>query len=163
VAWFIGQSLLIIGAAFALGLLVGWLVWGRPRRVDDDTPAGLVLAIPRPAELVPADPEVVAAEPEVVAPVAAEPEDETEDDLQRIEGIGPRMAGALHEAGIRSFRQLAEIDETTLRAAIEAAGLSFAPSLTTWSRQARLLAGGDEEGFADLARRLVAGRDVGRA
>jgi hypothetical protein len=32
----------------------------------------------------------------------------------------------------------------------------------TWARQARLLADGDEEGFADLRRRLVAGRDTGR-
>jgi predicted flap endonuclease-1-like 5' DNA nuclease len=85
------------------------------------------------------------------------------DNLERIEGIGPRMAAALHQAGISTYRELAGCDERRLRAAIEAAGLRFAPSLTTWARQARLLADGDEAGFADLARRLVAGRDVGRA
>jgi len=84
------------------------------------------------------------------------------DDLERIEGIGPKMAGALLEAGIRTYAQLASADEATLRRAIEAHGMRFAPSIVTWGRQARLLADGDEEGFADLTRRLVAGRDEGR-
>jgi predicted flap endonuclease-1-like 5' DNA nuclease len=72
------------------------------------------------------------------------------------------MSAALNSAGIHTYRQLAEASETALRTAIESAGLRFAPSLITWSRQARLLAEGDEEGFADLTRRLVAGRDTGR-
>ncbi|MFB9181568.1 helix-hairpin-helix domain-containing protein [Dactylosporangium sucinum] len=85
------------------------------------------------------------------------------DDLKRIEGIGPKMSAALVAAGIRTFSQLAASDVDTLRAAIEAAGLRFAPSIVTWARQAQLLADGDEEGFADLTRRLVAGRDTGRS
>jgi len=255
VAWFLGQSLPVIGSAFLLGLLVGWLWWGRQWKTADTAEA--VAVTPAPAE-----PEVVieaAAEPEVVieaAPPAAatpapavvlaepaetvaesapaqsveefvetevveEPADEpaevetvpivtaatassadaavveaavveavvveeiapsppvvepvlvaeadfvgTEavvDDLERIEGIGPVMASALHLSGIRTYRRLAETDEVALRAAIEAAGQRFAPSLVTWARQARLLADGDEEAFAELTRRLVAGRDVGRA
>jgi predicted flap endonuclease-1-like 5' DNA nuclease len=84
------------------------------------------------------------------------------DDLRRIEGIGPKMAGALNAAGITTFERLAAADEVSIRAAISAAGLRFAPSLVTWARQARLLADGDESGFADLTRRLVAGRDGGR-
>jgi hypothetical protein len=27
-AWFVGQSAVMIGLAFLLGLLVGWLLWG---------------------------------------------------------------------------------------------------------------------------------------
>ncbi len=101
------------------------------------------------------------AEP-VAAPVVVPAQGKPIDDLQRIEGIGPKMSGALVAAGIRTYVQLAESDEETLRTAIEAAGLTFAPSLVTWARQARLLADGDEAAFADLTRRLVAGRDVGR-
>jgi predicted flap endonuclease-1-like 5' DNA nuclease len=84
------------------------------------------------------------------------------DDLERIEGIGPQMSGALRRAGIHTYADLAAADEPTLRAAIEARGLRFAPSLVTWGRQAQLLAAGDEDGFADLTRRLVAGREDGR-
>jgi predicted flap endonuclease-1-like 5' DNA nuclease len=86
-----------------------------------------------------------------------------DDDLERIEGIGPKMAAALHATGIRTYRALADSSDVRLRNAITGSGLSFAPSIVTWARQARLLADGDEEGFAELTRRLVAGRDEGRA
>jgi predicted flap endonuclease-1-like 5' DNA nuclease len=82
------------------------------------------------------------------------------DDLERVEGIGPRIGTALREAGITTFRQLADAEASTLQGALERAGLRFAPSLPTWSRQARLLADGDEAGFVALTESLVAGRDV---
>jgi predicted flap endonuclease-1-like 5' DNA nuclease len=84
----------------------------------------------------------------------------THDDLERVEGIGPRIGAALRGAGIHSFRQLADAETATLQGALEQAGLRFAPSLPTWSRQARLLADGDEAGFVALTESLVAGRDV---
>jgi predicted flap endonuclease-1-like 5' DNA nuclease len=209
VAWFLGQSFVVILLAFVLGLLVGWLLWGRlgrrtearsavaadvaadvaaevaaepevdlpsepdvdltpePRLVEGPVEGPAEIWAEEPAEMPAEEPaempaeepaEMPAEEPaETVAPVLVA------DDLERIEGIGPRMAGALRQAGIHTYHELAASDEQRLRAAIEAAGLRFAPSLTTWARQARLLADGDETGFADLARRLVAGRDVGRA
>ncbi|MEU8661669.1 helix-hairpin-helix domain-containing protein [Actinoplanes philippinensis] len=83
-----------------------------------------------------------------------------DDELERIEGIGPAMANALRAAGIRTFEQLATSGDDAKRDAIRAAGLSFAPSLATWSRQARLLADGDERAFAELTARLIAGRDT---
>lgn len=235
VAWFIGQSLLVIAAAFLLGVLVGWLIWGvlgRRTRHDETaaTPAKPVPAVAMPVasaavaapmtalamESAPTPERLPAPEPEpslepslepspqpspepeiepepepstepepepspkqesepepdlepvpvaekasaVVIPVQAA--DEPVDDLERIEGIGPKMSGALVHAGIRTYAQLAAADATALREAIEARGLRFAPSLVTWGQQAQLLADGDEEGFADLTRRLVAGRDEGR-
>jgi len=221
VAWFIGQSLFMIALAFGLGLLVGWLWWGRRRSASPATAADAgTVAVPEEADseavaepeeaiteperavrvphLVPAvaaepagavepaagpepaaaGPEPAAAEPEpaVMAgpaiarrpaarkPAASEPAGtEPEDDLKRIEGIGPKMSAALRNAGIRTYARLAGTDVTELRSAIEAAGLTFAPSLVTWAAQARLLADGDEAGFADLTRRLVAGRDTGRS
>jgi predicted flap endonuclease-1-like 5' DNA nuclease len=220
VLWFIGQSLLVIAAAFLLGLLVGWLVWGllwRRARVDEsaavtterarhsvelaDRDAELVMLRQRVAEcdrqhamgsISPAEPRSFAPAAEVTttavevdnsetvfeqeaapavrrAPVsehmsmaAVVPTEMAADNLERIEGIGPQMSGALLHAGIRTYAQLAAADETILRDAIEARGLRFAPSLVTWSRQAQLLADGNEAGFTDLTRRLVAGRDEGR-
>ncbi|MDR7321017.1 MULTISPECIES: helix-hairpin-helix domain-containing protein [Catenuloplanes] len=95
--------------------------------------------------------------PEKATP-APTPVARTDDELERIEGIGSAMATALRAAGIRTFAQLAAADDATKRAAIKAAGLSFAPSLTTWSRQARLLADGDETAFRVLTATLIAGR-----
>jgi len=193
--------LVMIVAAFLLGLLVGWLLWGLVRqrpRAEEAVPASAAPAPVEPAPVaparvslfepvVPAAPvvaaapvggaapvgaaapvvaaPVVAAEPVIEAPAAVEaepPKPLPVDDLERVEGIGPQMAGALRRAGIRTFAQLADADDTALRAALDASGLRFAPSLSTWARQARLLADGDEDGFADLTRRLVAGRDEGR-
>ncbi|HKE65389.1 MAG TPA: DUF4332 domain-containing protein [Micromonosporaceae bacterium] len=82
------------------------------------------------------------------------------DDLARIEGIGPRFAAALVTAGIRTFAQLAASDVEAIRDAVASAGLIAAPSLPTWPAQARLLADGDEDGFALMTARLIAGRDV---
>jgi predicted flap endonuclease-1-like 5' DNA nuclease len=181
VVWFIGQSMVIIAAAFLLGILVGWLIRGpRPKREPLAVAGAQVPAeaaeitaaaepVPEPVTVAAAVPEPVAgaaektaaAEPDAVPPVAVAVLDEPQD-LKRIEGIGPKMARALHDAGIRTYSQLAEADEATLRRAIKSHGLRFAPSIVTWSRQARLLADGDDEGFADLTRRLVAGRDTRR-
>jgi len=90
-----------------------------------------------------------------------EPDPEPEDDLERIEGVGPRIAAALRAARIRTFRRLSEADVVELQAALEASGLRFAPSLPTWSRQAAFLAAGDEAGFEALTDSLVAGRERG--
>jgi predicted flap endonuclease-1-like 5' DNA nuclease len=139
----------LIGLAFLLGLLAGWLLWGGHGR----SRASEALAPTSPA--VPTLPPA----PVVKMPLAAPG---MHDDLERIEGIGPQLAAALHQAGIHTYAQLAVADEDTLRTAIEVRGLRFAPSLATWARQAQLLADGDEHGFADLTRRLVAGRDEGR-
>ncbi|GAA1372953.1 helix-hairpin-helix domain-containing protein [Catellatospora chokoriensis] len=253
-AWFIGQSLLMILTAFLLGLLVGWLLFSRRGKstpaeqpaataapsapvVAPATPVAAVTvadepkadkpkaakkpskkAVPAPA--APADDEIEVqqrpvslvapiAKPEPVAEpvaetkpepaavvaepaaVADEPDDAVEaaveaaqdkafkveastltpienmlvaagDNLQRIEGIGPKMEAALTAAGMGTYAAVAAADNDALRAAIEAGGLNFAPALLTWSRQAQLLVDGDEEGLADLQRRLVAGRDTGR-
>jgi predicted flap endonuclease-1-like 5' DNA nuclease len=86
--------------------------------------------------------------------------DDEPDELERVEGIGPRIGAALRGAGITTFRLLADAETETLQAALEQAGLRFAPSLPTWSRQAALLADGDEAGFVKLTESLVAGRDI---
>ncbi|MDW8426231.1 MAG: DUF4332 domain-containing protein [Meiothermus sp.] len=81
------------------------------------------------------------------------------DDLTRIKGIGPKMSAALHRAGITTFAQLAKARPETLRAALAAANLRFAPSLPTWAKQAAFLAQGDEKGFAAYTQKLAAARE----
>jgi predicted flap endonuclease-1-like 5' DNA nuclease len=80
------------------------------------------------------------------------------DDLKTVEGIGPKMEKALNAAGILTFAQLAAASEDQLRAAIEAGGLRFAPSMPTWARQARFLAESDRDGFQKYIDTLTAGR-----
>ncbi len=108
----------------------------------------------------------VTAAAEVAAPVAP-PATEVRatkksksdgDDLTVIEGIGPKMSSALVAAGIDTFAKLADTSEDQIKAAIEAAGLRFAPSLTTWAQQAGFAARGDWDGLKSLQDQLTAGR-----
>ncbi|MDM4718988.1 helix-hairpin-helix domain-containing protein [Micromonospora sp. WMMA1363] len=112
-------------------------------------PAGTEPAAAEPAATEPAATEPAATEPVAVPaprrPVVIPPGRSTSDagvgdDFRRIQGIGPKMAAALHAAGIRTYRQLAELDESSLRGTIRAAGLRAAPGLATWPQQAQVLA-----------------------
>lgn len=128
---------------------------------DDATAAAQVSALTTATAPAEAAVEGEADTADDAAAAAATAEDE-EDDLERVEGIGPRIGSALRAAGITTFEGLATSDVARLQSALEAAGLRFAPSLPTWARQARLLADGDEEGFLKLTEQLVGGRDIGR-
>lgn len=82
-----------------------------------------------------------------------------QDDLKIIEGIGPKMEKALQAAGFDTWAKLAEATDDQLRTAIEEAGMSFAPSLPTWARQAGFAARDDWDGLEELQDELTAGRD----
>jgi predicted flap endonuclease-1-like 5' DNA nuclease len=82
-----------------------------------------------------------------------------QDDLKIIEGIGPKMEKALQAAGFDTWAKLSEATDDQLRTAIEEAGMSFAPSLPTWARQAGFAARDDWDGLEQLQDELTAGRD----
>lgn len=81
-----------------------------------------------------------------------------DDDLTRIEGIGPRIAALLRQDGITGYAALAAAPADRLEAVLAAAGPRFRLAQpATWPEQAALLAAGDEAGFAALAARLKGG------
>lgn len=94
----------------------------------------------------------------VVSPGRATPAASKGDDLTLIDGIGPKMAAALVSAEIDTFAKLSQADESALRAAIEAAGMKFSPTLPTWAEQAGYLARGDMAGFKNYLQTLTSGR-----
>ncbi len=104
----------------------------------------------------------------VAAPVDAIVEEPAErpplpgaaDDLKLIEGIGPRIAGVLHEAGIETFAQLAATDADRLQAILREADprLLRLADPGTWPEQARLAAVGEWDALTDMQRGLRAGR-----
>jgi predicted flap endonuclease-1-like 5' DNA nuclease len=104
--------------------------------------------------------EAMPAELEAIKLASAKPAKPARpDDLKLIEGIGPKMEKALHAGGILTFAQLAQATEEQLRAVIQAAGMSFAPSLVTWAKQSQYLVDNDMDGFKAYQERLTAGRD----
>jgi large subunit ribosomal protein L21 len=81
------------------------------------------------------------------------------DDLEKIEGIGPKIREIFAKAGIVTFAQLAEAPVERLKEVLRAAGPRFAmhdPS--TWGEQAKLAAAGDWEAFEKLTDELIAGK-----
>lgn len=82
------------------------------------------------------------------------------DDLTVIEGIGPKIAQALTDAGITSYAQLAKSTEQQLRDAIQQAGMRLSPNLPTWPTQAEFAVKGDWDGLKKYQDALVNGRKV---
>lgn len=73
-----------------------------------------------------------------------------EDDLTVLNGIGPRIAAVLREAGITSFQGLAEITPERISEILRAAGLRLA-NTKSWPEQARLAAAGKWDELKSLA------------
>ncbi|MBN8591899.1 MAG: hypothetical protein J0M33_09060 [Anaerolineae bacterium] len=92
------------------------------------------------------------------AAVRATPKKSDKDDLKRVEGIGPKFEKALNTAGILTFEDLAKATEADLHGAVEKAGMRFAPSIPTWSKQAEYLVVDDQAGLAIFQSMLTAGR-----
>ncbi|MFE7507595.1 helix-hairpin-helix domain-containing protein [Promicromonospora sp. NPDC057488] len=99
-----------------------------------------------------------AAAPEPAAEPAPEPEPEPQD-LQRIEGIGPKIEATLKAAGYATYAKIAAATETELRAALATGGIKFAPAASSWADQAQYLADGDEDGLQEYQDYLIGGQD----
>lgn len=101
--------------------------------------------------------------PEESAPEASIETSETpvveNDDLTRIEGIGPKVAEVLHEAGITTFAKLAESKSEDIKEVLEKSGGNFnAQDPTSWPEQSQLAADGKWDELKELQDKLIASR-----
>ena len=94
--------------------------------------------------------QVETAVPAVVASVKP-------DDLKKIEGIGPKVAGLLNEAGITTFQQMVDAGAEKLESILDAAGLQMIDA-DTWPEQAKLAAAGDWDALTKLQDELKGGK-----
>ncbi len=80
------------------------------------------------------------------------------DNLQVIEGIGPKIGELLNAAGIHRFHELATTPVPTLETILREGGSSFQlANPGTWPEQAALIAKGDADGFERLIGELKGG------
>jgi predicted flap endonuclease-1-like 5' DNA nuclease len=91
-------------------------------------------------------------EPPRLAPAPAR------DDLTAIEGIGPKIAAALMDAGVGSFAQLAGRQPDELEHIVRRAGVRMVGRADTWPQQAQLAAEGRFKDLKKLQEDLKAGR-----
>lgn len=138
----------------------------RVSKLTVKAPAAPVAEAPAPPQMRAAPPAPVAEAPVADIPAPAEPKKSrakkaTEgDDLTRIEGIGPKVAGALINAGIATFAQLAAMNPDDLVRIVKVeAGVRIVGDAKTWPKQAQYIVDGDMEGFEAYKNRLVGGRE----
>ncbi len=84
-------------------------------------------------------------------------EQKSADDLTVLEGVGPKVAKLLSEAGYASFADLAKADAAEVDKMLDANKLQMLDS-AGWIDQAKLAAAGDMEGLAKLQDELKGGR-----
>lgn len=85
-----------------------------------------------------------------------------QDDLKKVEGIGPAIEEVLNDFGILTFAQLEATPLERLQEILDNAGLS-AHDPATWSEQAKLAGQGDWDKLKEWQDQLVAGRVVPNA
>lgn len=97
-------------------------------------------------------------EAEALSEAPAEPgKQKGEDDLKRIEGIGPKVERILKEAGITNFDALSKAEPAEIQNVLNEAGLQMM-NPEGWIEQAQLAAKGDWEGLQKLQDELEGGR-----
>jgi predicted flap endonuclease-1-like 5' DNA nuclease len=83
------------------------------------------------------------------------------DDLKKIEGIGPKIAELLTNAGIDTFAALGSSDVEKIKEVLDAAGSRYRiADPTTWPQQAQLAAEGKWDELKELQDKLDGGRLV---
>ncbi len=81
------------------------------------------------------------------------------EDLKKIEGIGPKIAGLLNEAGITTFSGLAKAKKAKVQEVLAAAGPRYKMhDPATWMEQAKLAAAGKWEQLDALQKELKGGK-----
>lgn len=80
-----------------------------------------------------------------------------EDDLTKLEGLGPKAAEVLKNAGIRNYEALSTADVEQVKSMLYAAGLQMM-NPQGWIEQADLAARGDWDALQKLQDELKGGR-----
>ena len=83
----------------------------------------------------------------------------TPEKLTVVEGIGPKIAGLLNEAGILTLEDLSKAPKKNLKAVLDAAGPRYKMHTPdTWAKQAKLAATGKMDELKKLQDELKGGR-----
>ena len=168
---FVETNWLLILIVAALAVLIGWYIFHAARRTrvtgerrdvldEGAAPAArnqaLIDAPPASASvpIPPATPAGLAGVGEVVEAAVeqrqiAEAGSMGTDDLTRLKGVGPKLAAQLGGLGVNSFAQVAAWSEADVdRIDAQLGRFQGRIRRDAWVEQARLLAAGDDAGFA---------------
>jgi predicted flap endonuclease-1-like 5' DNA nuclease len=149
------RAIVAVTAVSAVAASVAAVAWAGPRRV------GRLIRRARGSDRAAQSSLTATAANEATAAGAADDVPAGADDLKVIEGIGPRIAGVLYDAGITTYGQLATSTPKRLESIMKASGRKLADP-TTWPEQAKLAADGDWAALEILQASLKKGRRATR-
>ena len=87
-------------------------------------------------------------------------DNKTHDDLQKIEGIGPKIEEVLNDNGIKTFEQLHKSNRNTLKSFLDKAGPQFKMhEPESWPHQAGMAYRGEWDKLKEYQDFMVGGRD----
>ena len=122
-----------------------------PAKAKETAPAEEVKAKEdEPAAAEKAVPKTAAAKPKAAKKAEA-------DDLKKIEGIGPKIAEVLGEAGVTTFAQVAKMDRDAIKAILDTVSTLKSKEPKTWPQQAELAAAGKWDELKTLQDKLMGG------
>lgn len=159
---------LFILLVLAVAIVIAWYIFHAARRTritgerrdvldEDAAPAARNQALidaPRETPLPIASPPGLAGAGEVVTAAVQEQQAETASaaatgDIARLKGVGPKLVAQLAEMGVTSLAQIAAWNEDDIdRVDARLGRFQGRIRRDAWVEQARLLATGDESGFA---------------
>ena len=160
----------ILMVPFALILFIWWWMGRRPKRVEIEYPIKQQRAV-YPATRKTSEPVVATSEPTTLEEAQEKAEETPEpktgarkvqakaDNLQRINGIGPKISEIFRDAGILTFEDLAAYDVEQLQKILDESGIRIADP-STWPEQARYAAAGDWQGLQEFQSKLKGGRRI---
>jgi predicted flap endonuclease-1-like 5' DNA nuclease len=148
-----------LAGIFILGILVGWVIEWIFVRLFVPNPkkkveAALQASRKENANLQQQNRELQAAldatkvAPPIAAIVPPEPSSAEKDDLTKLSGIGPKLAEAMNNAGIKHYTQLAELSVETVAERLASSGIRYSKaSAESWAKQANLASEQDWDGL----------------
>lgn len=158
------QILVAFIVGVVVGLLIAWFYWRKPLEAalsERDTQIRSWKSRSESAESKTEEVKAKLAEKEQeIGTVRSRPIEVKPDDLKRIEGIGPKIAQVLQDAGVLTFAQLAATEVSRLEQILTDAGMTLADPVT-WPEQAGLAAKGSWEALKKLQDELSGGRREG--
>jgi large subunit ribosomal protein L27 len=130
------------GRTFVSVLPEGGEVDVAPAPPKKQKPAKVEVTVAAPVKAAEAPPAVEEQAAVAAAPAPAAPKGE-KDKLRKIEGIGPKIEGLLHDAGILTFAQLASTEVEKIKEILAAAGKRYQMhDPTSWPLQSGMAAEG---------------------
>ena len=155
------QTFIWLIIAAAIGLLVGWLIWGRGEQESDSQEVeqlrkqlkacqercNALESAPAPAPAAGSGEAPASggggSEPSFLASPKGSP-----DDLKRISGVGPVLEKTLNDLGIFHFWQIAEFTQETIDWVDDYLSFPGRIQREDWVGQANKLAAGEETEFS---------------